>query len=110
LAHAALTARLTLADEFGPGDLVSLARSIGFNALDAATTSKVPALFVVAEKEELSNNAVVEQVHTENQKRGVATAYHDIKDITHYGIYRQGFAEATRLEIEWFVKHLKGTK
>jgi len=86
------------------------ARSIGFNAVDAAAKIQVPALFVVAEKEELSNNAVVEQVHKDLQKRGVPTAYHVIKDITHYGIYREGFAEATKLEIEWFDKHLKGAK
>ena len=86
------------------------ARSIGFNAVDAAAKIKVPALFVVAEKEELSNNAVVEQVHKEIQKRGVPSAYHIIKDITHYGIYREGFAEATKLEIEWFDKHFNGAK
>jgi hypothetical protein len=86
------------------------ARSIGFSAVDAAAKIKVPALFVVAEKEELSNNAVVEQVHKDIQKRGVPTEYHVIKDITHYGIYSQGFAEATKLEIEWFDKHLKGAK
>ena len=85
------------------------ARSIGFNAVDAAAKIKVPALFVVAEKEELSNNAVVEQVHKDIQKRGVTTGYHVIKDITHYGIYSAGFAEATKLEIEWFDKHLKGS-
>jgi hypothetical protein len=86
------------------------ARSIGFSAVEAAAKIKVPALFVVAEKEELSNNAVVEQVHKDIQKRGVPTAYHVVKDITHYGIYREGFAEATKLEIEWFDKHLKGAK
>lgn len=86
------------------------ARSIGFNAVEAAAKIKVPALFVVAEKEELSNNAVVEQVHKEIQKRGVPSAYHIIKNITHYGIYREGFAEATKLEIEWFDKHFNGAK
>jgi alpha-beta hydrolase superfamily lysophospholipase len=85
------------------------ARSIGFSAVDAAPKIKVPALFVVAEKEELSNNAVVEQVHKDIQKRGVPTAYHVVKDITHYGIYREGFAEATKGEIEWFDKHLKAS-
>lgn len=86
------------------------ARTIGYSAVDASAKIKVPALFVVAEKEELSNNAVVEQVHKDIQKRGVPTGYHVIKDITHYGIYREGFAEATKLEIEWFDKHLKGAK
>jgi acetyl esterase/lipase len=89
---------------------VNPARSIGFSPVDSAAKIKVPALFVVAEKEELSNNTVVEQVHKDLQKRGVPSAYHVIKDITHYGIYREGFAEATKLEIEWFDKHLKGAK
>jgi dipeptidyl aminopeptidase/acylaminoacyl peptidase len=85
------------------------ARSIGFNAVEAAAKIKVPALFVVAEKEELSNNAVVEQVQKDIQMRGVPTGYHVIKDITHYGIYREGFAEATKLELKWFDKHLKAS-
>jgi hypothetical protein len=51
------------------------------------------------------------QVHKEIQKRCLPAAYHIIiKDITHYGIYREGFAEATKLEFEWFSKHLKGAK
>ncbi len=79
------------------------ARSIGFSAVDAAAKIKAPALFVVAEKKELSNNAVVEQVHKDIQKRGVPTAYHVVKDITHYGIYREGFAKATKLKIEWLL-------
>jgi hypothetical protein len=33
-----------------------------------------------------------------------------VKGITHFGIYREGFAEATKVEIEWFDKHLKGEK
>ena len=84
-------------------------RTIGYSAVDAAAKIKVPALFVVAEKEELSNNTVVEQVSKDIQKRGVPTGYHVIKDITHYGIYREGFAEATKLEIEWFDKYLKAS-
>lgn len=37
----------------------------------------------------------------------VPVAYHVLKGITHYGIYREGFEEATRLELEWFIQHLK---
>ena len=29
--------------------------------------------------------------------RGVPSAYHVIKGITHYGVYREGFEEATRI-------------
>lgn len=50
--------------------------------MEAAAKIKVPALFVVAEMEELSNNAVVEQVEKDIQNRGVPTGYHIIKDIT----------------------------
>jgi hypothetical protein len=42
--------------------------------------------------------------------RGVPAEYHVIKGITHYGIYREGFKEATDLELAWFDKHLKGAK
>ena len=31
----------------------------------------------------------------------------DEKGITHYGVYAEGFEEATRVELEWFDKHLK---
>ena len=30
---------------------------------------------------------------------------HFREEITHYGIYKEGFAEATKLELEWFGKH-----
>lgn len=41
-------------------------------------------------------------------QRGVPAEYHVIKGITHYGIYKEGFDEATNLEVAWFDKHLKG--
>jgi hypothetical protein len=31
---------------------------------------------------------------------------HTIKGITHYGIYKGGFEEATKLELEWVGNHL----
>jgi hypothetical protein len=39
-------------------------------------------------------------------RKNVSVALHTIKDITHYGIYKEGFEEATKLELDWFVKHL----
>jgi hypothetical protein len=62
---------------------VNPAKSIGFSAVEAAARIRIPALFVVAEKEELSNNATVEEVHKEVLKRGVPSSSHVIKDITH---------------------------
>ena len=82
-------------------------KSIGFSALEASAKIAVPSLFVVAEKEELSGNDVVERVHQDLVKRGVASAFHVIKGITHYGVYAEGFDEATRVELEWFDRHLK---
>ncbi|TDU73253.1 hypothetical protein EI77_01722 [Prosthecobacter fusiformis] len=40
--------------------------------------------------------------------RGVPSKYHVVKGITHYGIYREGFEEAMRVETAWFEKHLRG--
>ena len=84
------------------------AKSIGFSALEAATKINVPALFVVAENEELSNNDIVAEAQKQIAARGVPSKYHVVKGITHYGIYREGFQEATALEIAWFEEHLKG--
>ncbi|HSH92977.1 MAG TPA: prolyl oligopeptidase family serine peptidase [Roseimicrobium sp.] len=86
---------------------VNPTKGIGYNPLEAAEKIKVPVLFVVAENEELSSNATVEKVHQSLQQRGVPSSYQVIKGITHYGVYREGFGEATKLELEWFDRHLK---
>jgi hypothetical protein len=86
---------------------VNPAKSVGFSAVEAAERITAPIIFVVAENEELSSNASVEAVHQRLVARGVPSAYHVIKGITHYGIYREGFKEATDLEVAWFDKHLK---
>lgn len=82
-------------------------KSIGFSAAEASAKITAPTIFVVAEKEELSGNDVVERVHQDLVKRGVPSAFHVIKGITHYGVYNEGFEEATRVELEWFDAHLK---
>lgn len=86
---------------------VNPAKNIGFNALDAAAKIHVPALFILAENEELSSNAAVEAVQKSLADRGVPSSIHVIKGITHYGVYAEGFDEATREEIDWFARHLK---
>ncbi len=86
---------------------VNPGKSIGYNPTEAAETIITPALFVVAENEELSSNAAVERVHRRLRERGVPTRLHVIKGIGHYGIYREGFDEATRVELEWFNTHLQ---
>jgi len=82
-------------------------KSLGFSATEAAAKITAPSIFVVAEKEELSGNDVVERVQQDLVKRGVPSAFHVIKGITHYGVYAEGFDEATRVEVEWFDQHLK---
>lgn len=86
---------------------VNPAKGIGFNPVEAAAQITAPTIFVVAEKDELCNNDTVEDVYKSLRERGVPSAYHVIQGITHYGIYREGFEEATRLELDWFNTHLK---
>jgi cephalosporin-C deacetylase-like acetyl esterase len=85
---------------------VNPAKSVGFSAVEAAERITSPIIFIVAENEELSSNDNVEAVHKSLTGRGVPSAYHVIKGITHYGIYREGFDEATKLELAFFQKHL----
>jgi len=89
---------------------VNPAKNIAFSAAEAAARLAVPALFVVAENEELSDNETVRRVHEGIKARGVPTDFLVIKNITHYGIYREGFEEATRAELAWFDRHLAGVR
>jgi dipeptidyl aminopeptidase/acylaminoacyl peptidase len=86
---------------------VNPVKNIGFSALDAAAKISAPALFVIAENEELSSNDTVESVHQALVERGVPSKLHVFKGITHYGVYGEGFEEATQVELEWFNAHLK---
>ena len=86
---------------------VNPTKRIGYSPVEAAEKITTPILFVVAEKEELSDNANVARVQQSIARRGVPTTYHVIKGITHYGVYREGFEEATRIELDWFNRHLK---
>jgi len=87
---------------------VNPVKNIGFSALDAAMKISSPALFVLAENEELSSNATVEAVQKSLLERKAPSSIHVIKGITHYGVYKEGFDEATQVEMEWFDKHLQG--
>ncbi len=87
---------------------VNPTKALGYSPIEAAETITKPILFVVAENEELSSNANVERAQQSVTSRGVPTMLHVIKGITHYGVYGDGFAEATKVELEWFDRHLKG--
>jgi dipeptidyl aminopeptidase/acylaminoacyl peptidase len=88
------------------------AKGIGFSPIEAAANIKVPMLLVLAEKEELMDNKQngVKVYEIIQARKDVPVALHTIKDITHYGIYKEGFEEATKLEMEWFGKHLGAPK
>lgn len=72
---------------------------------DAPLIKNCAMLFVVAEKEELFDNAkhaklVYDRVHEPKK-------YVVIPGITHYGVYTTAREQATKLEIEWYNEHLK---
>ena len=87
---------------------VNMVKSIGYNPIEAAAKIRVPMIIIDAENDELidhrQNGERVAQILKSN---GVPVDYHVIKGITHYGVYREGFEEATQLELEWFTRHLK---
>lgn len=87
---------------------VNPVKSIGYNPIEAAEKIRVPMIIIDAENEELMDrHKNGEQVAEIVKKRNVSVAYHVLKGMTHYDIYRAGFEEATRLELEWFTKYLK---
>ncbi|MCX7397654.1 MAG: DUF1549 domain-containing protein [Planctomycetales bacterium] len=85
------------------------ARNVGFGEkFEVVGRIRVPMIFIDAEKEELSNQKENgEKFAAILKENGVPVEYHVIKGITHYGIYREGFEEATKLELAFFQKHLQ---
>jgi dienelactone hydrolase len=90
---------------------VNPAKNIGFNAIEAAENIRVPMILIDAENAELmdrrENGGKVAGIL---QANGAPVEYHVIRGIAHYGIYREGFEQATKLELEWFTKHLKAAR
>ena len=87
---------------------VNPVKNIGYNPIEAAEKIRVPMIIIDAENDELINlHQNGERVAEILKSHGVPVAYHVMKGITHYGIYREGFEEASRLELEWFTQHLK---
>jgi dienelactone hydrolase len=62
-------------------------------------------LFVVAEKEELFDNALHAKLAYDRARE--PKKYVVIPGITHYGVYTTARVEATKIEIEWYDQHLK---
>ncbi len=87
---------------------VNPVNKIGFDALEAAAKIRVPMIIIDAEKDELIDiHQNGEKVSEILKRNGVPVAYHVMPGITHYGIYREAFEEATKLELDWFTQHLK---
>lgn len=90
---------------------VNPVKSIGFNPVEAAEKIRVPMLIIDAENEELMDRHLNgERVAQVLKSHDVPVEYCVIKGISHYGIYREGFDEATRLEVQWFARHLQKTE
>ena len=81
-----------------------------FGPVEFAEQITVPVLFVDAENEELfDRHEHSEAVYNRMKAAGKApTKYHVIEGIRHYGVYSTHYAEATRIELEWYDEHLKG--
>ncbi len=87
---------------------VNPAKSIGYNPIEAAAKIRAPMIIIDAENDELMDrHQNGERVAEILKSSGVPVVYHVIKGITHYGVYREAFEEATQLELEWFTGHLK---
>src|SRR5262249_50171141 len=87
------------------------AKGIGFVPLEAAEKIKVPVLIVMAEKDEIVDNKQSgEKLHEILKANKIPTAIHTIKEIAHYGIYKEGFEESSKLAVDWFRKHLMPEK
>ena len=83
------------------------AKGIGYSPVEAAAKITAPTMIIVAEKEELmSNDENGKRAFDALQKNKVPSEYHELPGIGHYGVYKESFAEATRLAAEWFHRHL----
>jgi dipeptidyl aminopeptidase/acylaminoacyl peptidase len=102
------TGKLTGKMSAYPQMRVNPAKGIGYSAIDAAPRIKAPMCILVAENEELMKNEDNgKRVFDILQENKVPSEYHVLSGITHYGVYREAFVDATRLEAAWFAQHLK---
>ena len=84
------------------------AKGLGYNPVEASAKITAPTMTVVAEKEDLmSNEENGKRAFELLQKNGVPSEYRVLPGIGHYGVYKESFAEATRLASDWFHKHLE---
>ena len=80
-----------------------------YSPVEDASRITIPMLLIDAENEELFDRHKAGELAVKRAKaNGAEAAYHVVPDITHYGIYRQSFDEATKLAVDWYNEHLKG--
>ena len=80
-----------------------------YRPVEDASRITVPMMLIDAENEELFDRHKAGELAVKRAKaNGAEAAYHVVPDITHYGIYRQSFDEATKLAVDWYDEHLKG--
>ncbi|WP_423894636.1 alpha/beta hydrolase [Candidatus Pelagadaptatus aseana] len=85
-----------------------LARFIQYQPLADVASVSVPTLLIAAGDEQLFNN----EEHSKkaydiiHNKASVATEYHVIPGINHYGIYFGGYAKGSDLALKWFQQKL----
>jgi acetyl esterase/lipase len=87
----------------------NLSKWVGYDPISAAKHIKAPTLIVDAGADELlnyKNNGGV--LAAELKKAGAVHKHHVIKEMTHYGVYRQHLDEVIGSEVGWFNKYLKG--
>jgi len=72
---------------------------------DVPLIKKCAMLFVVAEKEELFDNAKHAKLAYDRARE--PKKYVVIPGITHYGVYTTAREQTTKIEIEWYDQHLK---
>ncbi|HEV3029171.1 MAG TPA: alpha/beta fold hydrolase [Planctomycetota bacterium] len=87
---------------------VNSARSIGFSTFEAAEKISAPMLIVDGEKEDLfdikKNGGRVAEIL---EGRKIPVKYQVVPGMDHYGVYRDFFADVTKIELEWYAVHLK---
>ena len=87
---------------------VNPSKNIGFNIITAAENIRVPLLIIDAEKEELMDiRENGQKVADILKKHGTTVEYQVLPGMTHYGVYREGLEQATKLEVDFFNRYLK---
>jgi dipeptidyl aminopeptidase/acylaminoacyl peptidase len=83
---------------------------VKYRPVEFAGHLKAPILIIDAAKEELFDIKMNGGLVYERVKNKVPAKYEIIPNITHYGVYTTARKESADMAIEWFAKHLKGTK